>query len=110
MTISGKLSQTSTETHLPHYLQNHNVFHRLIDVIFPMGDISYKNQFLWVSLVAQMVKNLPAMQKTWVQFLGLEDSLEEGMATKASILAWKIPWIEDPGGLQSMGSQGVGHN
>ena len=109
VTISGKLSQTSTETHLPHYLQNHSVFHRLIDVIFPMGDISYKNQFLWVSLVAQTVKNLPAMQKTWVQFLGLEDSLEEGMATKASILAWKIPWIEDPGGLQSMGSQGVGH-
>ena len=51
------------------------------------------------SLVAQMVKNLPEMQETWVQ------SLEKEMATRSSILAWEIPWTEDPGGLQSMGSQ-----
>ena len=62
------------------------------------------------SLVAQMVKNLPAMRKTRVQFLGWEDPLEKGMATHSSTLAWEIPWIEEPGGLQSMGPQRVGHN
>ena len=51
-----------------------------------------------------MVKNLPAMWKVWVQFLCQEDSLEKEMATHSSILAWKIPWAEEPGGLQSMGS------
>ena len=55
--------------------------------------------------MAQTVKNMPAMQKTWVQFLGQEDPLEKGMATPSSILAWGIPWIEEPGGLQSMGVQ-----
>ena len=60
------------------------------------------------SLVAQLVKNLPAMQETWVQFLGWEDPLEKEMATHSSILAWKIPWMEEPGGLQSMGSLRVG--
>ena len=64
----------------------------------------------WVSLMAHIVKNLPAMQGTQVQSLGWEDPLEEGMATHSSILAWKIPWTEEPGGLQSMGSQGVGHD
>ena len=53
--------------------------------------------------MAQMVKNLPAMQETWVQSLGQKDPLEKGMAMQASILAWRIPWIEEPGGLQSMG-------
>ena len=57
-----------------------------------------------------MVKNLPAMQETWVRSLGQEDPLEKGMATHSSILAWKIPWTEEPGGPQSMGSQRVGHN
>ena len=57
-----------------------------------------------------MVKNLPAIQETWVQFLGQEDPLEKGMATHSSIFAWRILWIEEPGGLQSMGSQRVGHN
>ena len=55
--------------------------------------------------MAQMVKNLPAMQKTWIQSLGREDPLEEGMATHSSILAWRIPWTEEPGGLQTMGWQ-----
>ena len=54
------------------------------------------------SLIAQSVKNLPAMQETWVQFLGLEDPLEKEMATHSGILAWKIPWTEEPGRLQSM--------
>ena len=55
------------------------------------------------SLVAQMVKNLPEMQETWVHSLGREDPLEKGMATHSSILAWRIPWTEEPGKLQSMG-------
>ena len=62
------------------------------------------------SLVAQMVKNLPAMQETRVQSLGWENPLEEGTATHSSILAGMIPWTEETGGLQSMGSQRVGHN
>ena len=61
------------------------------------------------SLVAQIVKNLPAMWETQVWSLGWEDSLEKGMAIHLSILAWKIQWTEEPGGLQSMGSQRVGH-
>ena len=56
-----------------------------------------------VSQVVQMVKNLPAIQEMWVQSLGKEDSLEKGMATHSSILAWRIPWTEEPGGLRSMG-------
>ena len=63
-----------------------------------------------ISLVAQMVKRLPTMWETWVQSLGREDLLEKEMATNSSILAWKIPWTEEPGGLQSMGSQRVGHD
>ena len=54
-----------------------------------------------------MVKNLPAMQETWVQSLGWEDPLEKGMATRSSILAWRIPWAEEPDGLQSMGLQRI---
>ena len=57
------------------------------------------------SLIAQSVKNLPSMQETWVQFLGQEDPLEKEMATHSSILAWKIPWTEEPDGLQSIGLQ-----
>ena len=62
------------------------------------------------SLVAQRVKRLPAMQETWVWSLGQEDPLEKEMATHSSTLAWKIPWTEKPGRLQSMGSQRVGHD
>ena len=61
------------------------------------------------SLVAQMVKNLPAMQETLVQSLGWENPLEKGMATHSSIRAWRIPWTEEPGGLQSKGSHRVRH-
>ena len=57
-----------------------------------------------------MVKNLPAMQETWVQSLGWEDLLEKGMAIHSSILAWEIPWTEEPGELQFMGSQRVRHD
>ena len=60
--------------------------------------------------MAQQVKNLPASLETLVQSLGWEDFLEEEMATHSSILAWNIPWTEEPGGLQSMGLQRVGHS
>ena len=60
--------------------------------------------------MAQTVKNLPAMQETWVQSLGQEDPLEKGMATHCSSLAWTIPWSKEPGGLQFMGSQRVGNS
>ena len=56
------------------------------------------------SLIAQLVKNPPAMQETWVRFLGQEDPLEKEMATHSSIIAWRNPWTEEPGGLQSTGS------
>ena len=67
--------------------------------------ISHKYRILWPSLAAQMVKNLRALQETRVRSLGWEDPLEKGMATHSAILAWKTPWTEEPGGLQSMGLQ-----
>ena len=72
--------------------------------------IGYPLQYSWASLVAQLVKNPPAMWETWVLSLGWKDPLEKGSPTQASILAWRIPWTEEPGGLQSMGSQRVGHD
>ena len=65
---------------------------------------------LGASLVAQLVKNPPAVQETWVRSLGWEDPLEKGLATHSSILAWRIPWTDEPGRLQSIGSQRVGHD
>ena len=67
------------------------------------------SRLVLASLVAQMVKHLPAMQETWVRSLGQEDPLEKEKATHSSILAWRIPWTEEPGRL-SMGSQRVGHD
>ena len=69
-----------------------------------------KNPLLFENMVAQRVTHLPTMQETWIQSLGQEDLLEKEMATYSSILAWKIPRMEEPGRLQSMGSQRVGHN
>ena len=69
-----------------------------------------KGQASWTSLVAQRLKYLPAMRETWVRSLGWEDPLEKEMATHSSILAWRIPWTEEPGGQQSTGSQRVGHD
>ena len=63
-----------------------------------------------MSQVTQLVKNLPTVQEAGVRFLGQEDPLEKEMATQSSILAWRIPWTEEPGRLQSMGLQRVGHN
>ena len=64
----------------------------------------------WASLVAQRLKRLPPMQETWVRSLGREDPLEKEMATHSSILAWRIPWMEEPGRLRSTGSQRVRHD
>ena len=65
---------------------------------------------VWASLLAQMVKNLPAVQETRVRSLGWEDPLEKEMAAHSSVPAWRIPWAEEPGGLQSIGLQRVEHN
>ena len=75
----------------------------------PGEGIGYLFQYSWASLVAQMVKNLPTMWETWIQSLGWEDPLEEGMATPA-FLPGESPWREEPRGLQSMGSQRVRHD
>ena len=69
------------------------------------GDLAMQG----ASLLAWTVKNLPAVRETQVRSLGQEDPLEKEMVTHSNILAWRIPWIEEPGGLQSMGSQRVGH-
>ena len=72
--------------------------------------VLYKPAALVASPVAQTVRNLPAMLETWVQSLSPQDPLEEGMATHSSILAWKIPWTEELGGLQSMRLQRIGYD
>ena len=85
------------------------------------GDLSHGADvvygIIWAALpkpgasrVAQLVKNLPVMQETWVRFLGWEDLLEKDMATHSSTVAWRISWKEDPGGLQPTGSQRAGHD
>ena len=68
------------------------------------------NNNVIIKLVVQRLKCLPAMREDWVQSLGREDPLEKEMATHSSILAWRIPWMEEPGGLQSMGLKRVGHD
>ena len=77
---------------------------------FPGEQIGYPFQYSWASLVAQLVKNLPPMWETWVQSLGWENPLEEGMATHSIILAWRIPMDREARGLWPMGSQRVRHN
>ena len=79
-------------------------------IITVLSTVPDPRDFPGSSLVAQMEKNLPAMQETQVQSLGWEDALEKGMATHSSILAWRIPWTEEPGKLQSMGLQRAGHD
>ena len=81
-------------------------------IVTPRGSAKNKTEMKLIRafLVAQMVENQSAMQETWVWSLGWEDPLEKEMATHSSTLAWKIPWTEEPGRLQSMGSQRVRHN
>ena len=74
-----------------------------------MTKIMFPSHFI-ASLVAQVIKRLPALQETQVRSLGQEDPLEKGMATHSSILAWRTPWTEESGGLQSLGLQRVGHD
>ena len=84
---------------------------RLSDFTFTFTFHTYKNLHIIIkSLVAQKLKCLPAMRETWVRSLGWEDPLEKEMATHSSILAWRIPWTEEPAELQSTGSQRVGHD
>ena len=78
-------------------------------VISSPNELELHAKIIWTSLVAQMVKNLLGMWKNQIKFLGQKDPLEKEMATHCSILAWRIPWTEEPG-LQSMESQRVGHN
>ena len=77
---------------------------------FPGEGIGYPLQYSWASLVAQLVKNLPAMWETWIQFLGWEDTVEEGMATHSSNLAWRIPLNKGTWWATFIGSQRVGHD
>ena len=72
--------------------------------------LRHVNNTVWETLVAQRLKHLPEMRETWVRSLGWEDPLEKEMATHSSILAWRIPWMGEPGGLQSTGSQRVRHD
>ena len=97
---SSKLQWTDSviSLHVIQYFININLYY----LIF-----YYYIVFIQASLVAQTVKNQPAMQETWVQSLSQKDPLEKGMATHSSILAWKISWTEEPGGLQSMRLQRV---
>ena len=81
--------------------------HTVFDPDFHYCDLSYK---YGTSLVAQTVKHLPTMWETWVQSLGQEDLLEKEMATQSSVLAWRIPWTEESGRLQTMGFQEVRHD
>ena len=76
-----------------------------------LNDIHFiSHTVFWASLVAQMIKDLPATWETWVQPLGWENPLEKEMANNSSIVAWRNPWTEDPSGLQSVWSQRVGHD
>ena len=85
-------------------------FYRISIVIIIFFFIEILVIYQEVPCVAQRLKHLPAMQETWVRSLGQEDPLEKEMATHSNILAWRIPWTEEPGGLQSLGSQRVGHD
>ena len=88
-----------------------DLFHKVLCKMKWMKQKNYNTFFITgVSLVVQMVKKLPIMQETWVRFLGWEDTLEKEMAMHSNILAWRIPWIEEPGRLQSMGLQRVGRD
>ena len=84
--------------------------HPALCTLLAISSCSINISWKYASLVAQTVKNLPAMWDTWVWSLDQEDPLEKEMATHSSLLPWRAPWTEEPGGLQSMGSQRVGHS
>ena len=98
-----------------HHQQTISLFFMSVTLFLLICEISppkkeRKKKKEWTSLVAQMVKNLPAIQETWFQSLSQEFALEKEMATHSCILAWKIPWTEEPGRLPSMGWQRFGHD
>ena len=95
----------------PIFLPFHTVHGVLKARILKWFTVSFSSEpRSWISLVAQMAKHLPTMRETWVRSLGQEDPLEKEMATHTSILAWRIPWMEESGGLHSVGSQRVRHD
>ena len=108
MCCDGGVNQYYVGNHTAVYkILNQHIVHLKLTLCHVSSYISLKNIS---GKAAQMVKILPAAQGTWVQSLGQENPLVKGMATHSSILAWRIPWTEEPGGLQSIGSQSVGHN
>ena len=111
--LAGRFFIT-TATWIPWHIQGMYIVQRsglcLYMVLFLCACLDSKRTPKLYSLVTQMVKNLPAMRETRVLSLGQKDLLEKGMATHSSILAWRIPWTEEPGGLQFMGSQRVEHD
>ena len=102
-TVLGVAKELDTTEH-----KRHNMIDSLAQNLRWLYNLSLKER--GASLVAQQLKRLPTMRETWVRSLGWEDPLEKEMATHSSILAWRIPWTEEPGGLQSTGSQRVGHD
>ena len=102
-TVLGVAKELDTTEH-----KRHNMIDSLAQNLRWLYNLSLKER--GASLVAQRLKRLPTMRETWVRTLGWEDPLEKEMATHSSILAWRIPWTEEPGGLQSTGSQRVGHD
>ena len=105
-------AQGNKVCHCFHSSQEHNFGERLGPVTYSVGKVlkTHSPNIIKASLVVQMVKNLPIMRETSVRSLSWEDPLEKTKATNSSILAWRIPWTEEPGGLQSMGLQRVGHD
>ena len=102
---SKKLPQTICHRSLLQTSSPKQLLICFVSLILPFLEIAHLVfcVWLWASVVAQMVKNLPAMWETWIPSLGWEDPLEKGTATHSSILAWRIPWTEEPGRLQFMG-------
>ena len=118
--LTGKISPVQVNVWLDKLTQNNKIFHsRKIYQLSMRARAAYPSscsksvltkQLSWTSLVAQTVKRLPTMRETRVQFLDREDPLEKEMAIHSRTLAWKIPWMEEPDRLQSMGLQRVGHD
>ena len=106
----NKISEVLLHGHLLSHLSRQDFFNCKNKKSSPMPFTRQLSPGLSAALVTQRVVNLPAMQETQVWSLDQEDPLEKGMATHSSILSWRVPRTEEPGGLQSMGSQGVGHN
>ena len=109
--IAAPLSHPTSWLQDLYSLLSHQVEQRSCPFSLRHGEgIGYPFQYSWAYLVAQTLKNPPAMQETWVRTLGQEDPLEKEMATYSHIFAWRIPWTEQSGRLQSMGSQRIGHD